>query len=168
MKTTTWMVATVSGVLAGAVSGCGVSHPQATSIKTPATQLVQAESLQGDLQELLDRAFARDDVIMGEAGKAQGPADQARLTKQAYFEAYGAVNRVQERAASLNLNPFEAKKKKVVLAEVEGSIWKLRYLEKEGSAKAGSDETRLALYERLHGEAVSSLNRVQNILKSRS
>lgn len=153
--------------LACVATGCALSYPGGTGIKPSITQDVQAQSLKGDIQELIDRALARDDVMMGEAGKAQGVAEQGRLTKQAYYEAFGTVSRVRDRAGGVGLNPFEARKKKAILTESEDTLWKLRYLEKDGGSKAGDDDARLALYERLHSEAVGSLNRVATLLKSK-
>ncbi len=149
------------------VCGCGVSYPATTPSYVPAEPSVQAESFKGDIQEVIDRAIAQDDVIMGEAGKAKSPADQARLTKQAYHILFAATSEVNDRASKLNLNPFTAKKREAILAETQDSIWKLRYLEKEGGAKANDDEARLAHYERLHQEALGGLNRVQTILKNK-
>lgn len=149
------------------LGGCGVSYPAAAPPKTPANPVVTADSLKGDIQERLDRAFARDDIIMGEAGKAKTAADQARFTKQAYHELFGATSEIHDRAGGVTLNPFEARRKKAILGETESSLWKLRYLEKEGGAKARDDDARLAHYEQLHSEALAGLNRVQAILKGR-
>lgn len=104
---------------------------------------------------------------MGEAGKAKSPADQARLTKQAYHILFSAISQVHDRASKLSLNPFEAKRRAEILKEAEDSLWKLRYLEKEGGAKARTDEERLAHYERLHQDAYTSLQRIQTALKSK-
>lgn len=101
---------------------------------------------------------------MGEAGKAKSPADQARLTQQAYHILLGAMSEIHDRASGLNLNPFEARRRAEILEETEGTLWKLRYLDKEGGAKVRSDDERLAHFERLHEEAYAGLGRVSTIV----
>ncbi|MBM3269319.1 MAG: hypothetical protein FJZ01_16885 [Candidatus Sericytochromatia bacterium] len=150
-----------------ALSACGVSYPQGAPGKTAANPVVQASSLKSDLVALLDRLLAQDDVMTAEANKATTTADKLRFTKQAYLGLFSATTQVQERADDLNLNPFEAKKRKLILDETASSLWKLRYLEKEGAAKAKDDQARLDLYERLHTDALQSLNRVRDILNGR-
>ena len=149
------------------MSGCGASYPAAVPSKTVANPAVEAQSLKSDLMSLLERTFARDDVIIAEADKAKKTFDQARLYKQAYYELFKATSLVQEEASGFSLNPFEAKKRKEIRQETATTLWKLRYLEKEGGAKANDDEARFALYERLHKAAYDSLNQVKRILEQK-
>lgn len=146
------------------LSGCLGASPAATPIKAAEAQAVQAQSLKRDIQEIVRRATSQDEVVMGEAGKAKSPADQARLIQQAYHILLGAVSEIHDRASGLNLNPFEARLRAEILEETAGTLWKLRYLDKEGSAKVRTDDERLAHVERLHQEAYAGLGRVSAIL----
>jgi len=148
--------------------GCGLSPSIGAPSQTSSNPVIVADSLKGDVQQVLDRAIAQDDVIMGEAGKTSVPAEQVRLTKQAYYILFGAVSEINMRAQGVNLNPLDAKKRKQLLDESADALWKLRYLDKEGSSKPKDAETQLALYDRLHSEAYNTLNKLQAILKGKA